>query len=93
MNVKPTYKTQTRQLFSFSFFPIKLQFSQAKTSKFYVSVEIEKNWDTLVVSRVLGDLEPWQAANESFRINHGVDACKGLWVLLTTESHGGQKSP
>lgn len=92
MSIKPTYKIQTRQLFSFSFFPIKLQFSQAKTSKFYVSVEIEKIWDTLVVSRVLGDLEGWQAANESSRINCGVDACKGLWVLLT-ESHGGQKSP
>lgn len=26
-----------------------------------------KNWDTLVVSRVLEDLEGWQAANESFR--------------------------
>ena len=93
MNIKPTYKIQTRQLFSFSFFPIKLQFSQAKTSKFYVTVEIEKNWDTLVVSRVLGDLEGWQAANESVWINRGVDACEALWVLLTTESRGGQKSP
>lgn len=25
-----------------------------------------KKWDTLVVSRVLEDLEGWQAANESF---------------------------
>lgn len=58
-----------------------------------MTVEIEKNWDTLVVSRVLGDLEGWQAANESSWINRGVDACKALWVLLTTESHGGQKSP
>lgn len=45
------------------------------------------------VSRVLEDLEGWQAANESSRINCGVDACDGLWVLLTTEIHGGQKSP
>lgn len=58
-----------------------------------MSVEFVKNWDTLVVSRVLGDLECWQAANESSRISRGVDACDGLWVLLTTKSHGGQKSP
>ncbi len=42
---------------------------------------------------MFGDLEGWQAANESSRINRGVDACEGLWVLLTTESRGGQKSP
>lgn len=34
-----------------------------------------KNWDTLVVSRVLEDLEGWQAANESFRDQ--------LWRRLT----------
>lgn len=28
-----------------------------------------------MVSRVYGDLEGRQAANESSRINHGVDAC------------------
>lgn len=39
MIVKPTYKIQMRRLFSFSLFPIKLQFSQAYTSKFYVPVE------------------------------------------------------
>lgn len=53
---------------------------------------LRKTGDTLVVFRVLGDLEGWQAANESSRINRDIDACEGLWVLLTTESHGGQKS-
>lgn len=43
-----------------------------------MSVEIERNRHTLVVSRVFGDLEPWQAANEGFRINCGVDACECL---------------
>jgi len=47
MNIRPKYKIQVRHIFSLSFFPpIKLQFSQPKTSAFYVPVEIEKNRDT-----------------------------------------------
>lgn len=80
---KLTYKTQTRQVSSIAFLPFKLQFSQEKTNIFYVPVEIEEKWDILVVSRALVDLEAWHAASESPPINRGVDACKGLWVLLT----------
>lgn len=39
---------------------------------------------TPVVSRVLWDLEGWQAANESSQINGAAGARFGLWVLTTT---------
>lgn len=57
-----------------------------------MSVENE-TCDMLAASWVLGDLKGWQAASETSWINHGVDACEGLWVLLTEENQGGQKSP
>lgn len=58
MNIRQTYQIQTRPIFSFSFSPpIKLHCSLAETRNLNVTVEIEKNWDTLLVSGGLGDLK------------------------------------